>query len=346
MAFKKYKQAWLIGLLMVSGIVASGGTGCGKSSSSSALTGPFVYFTGPGLYKVNINGGSVGTVAYTPTPGGLAADSTSLYFYSSSSGLNKVAKDNNPNGNGIINLTTNIQPPMAAPSTWMAVDSSNVYWVGGSSGNGSVQKISINGGTVTTLASGLPSPVSIAVDSNNVYWTDRTGLVSKVPVNSGPVTTLYDGSSFGAAPLGIAVDNGNVYWGEAELSGSVFTGGAIKKISVNGLTVTTLASGLTSPTDLTVDSQNVYWIEYPGWTTSSTPASIMQVGINGGPVTTLATGQIDAKGIVVDATSVYWLDSCQSGSSTGSVQKAPINGGSVTAIASGLTNPGNIAIDR
>ncbi|MCL4468173.1 MAG: hypothetical protein M1591_04485 [Deltaproteobacteria bacterium] len=343
MAFKKYKQAWLIGLMMVSGIVTFGGTGCGKSGSSSTLTGPFVYFTGPGLYKVNINGGSVGTVAFTTTPVGLAADSTSLYFYSSSSGLNKVAKDNS---SGVVNLTTNMTTPIAPANTWMAVDGSNVYWVEGGGGNGAVKKISINGGNVITLASGLPSPVSIAVDSSNVYWTDRTGLVNKVPVNSGPVTTLYDGSSFGAAPLGIAVDNGNVYWGEAELSGSVFTGGAIKKIGTNGLTVTTLASGLTSPTDLTVDSQNVYWIEYPGWTTSSTSASIMQVGINGGPVTTLATGQTDAKGIVVDSTSVYWLDSCQSGSSTGSVQKAPINGGTVTAIASGLTNPGNIAIDR
>jgi len=38
-----------------------------------------------------------------------------------------------------------------------------------------------NGGTVTTLASGLSSPVDIAVDSTSVYWAEySSGTVKKI----------------------------------------------------------------------------------------------------------------------------------------------------------------------
>lgn len=346
MELKKYKVARIFGLLVLSAIGSSGSIGCGSKGNSSAITGPFVYWTGTGVIKkVNIDGGTVAAVAYPYSPTGMATDSSYIYFYNSN-GLNKVAKNNNGNNAGIINLTTQITPPSRPGNNWMAVDSSSIYWVDSDNGNGAVKKMSTVGGPITILASNLLSPVNIAIDANNVYWTDRTGLVSEVGINGGTVKNLYDGTSFGAAPNGIAVNNGNVYWDEAELSGNVFTGGAIKEISANGGTVTTLASGLTSPTDLTVDSQNVYWLEFTGSTTSSSIASIMKVSINGGPVTTLASGQTDAKGIVVDSTSVYWLDSCSSGNKTGSVQKVAIRGGTATAIASGLDAPNNIGIDN
>jgi hypothetical protein len=47
---------------------------------------------------------------------------------------------------------------------------------------------------VTTLASGLKCPTGITVDSTNVYWTEYLGgTVNKVGINGGSVTALSSG---------------------------------------------------------------------------------------------------------------------------------------------------------
>jgi hypothetical protein len=58
-------------------------------------------------------------------------------------------------------------------------------------GEGKVQSVSVNGGTVSTLASALPNPRNIAVNDGNVYWADTetvfpdAGDVMAVPVAGG-----------------------------------------------------------------------------------------------------------------------------------------------------------------
>src|SRR3989338_648445 len=174
----------------------------------------------------------------------------------------------------------------------IAVDSTNTYWTDYAT-SGTVKKVSISGGTVTTLASGLNKPLDIAVDSTNVYWTENnsSGTVKKVSISGGTVTTLASGLN---NPASIAIDSTNVYWTENNSSGTV------KKVSISGGTVTTLASGLSSPANITVDSTNVYWTEF------TTTGTVKKVSISGGTVTTLASGLNYPIGIAVDSTSIYW----------------------------------------
>src|SRR3972149_83535 len=133
----------------------------------------------------------------------------------------------------------------------IAVDSTNTYWTDYAT-SGTVKKVSISGGTVTTLASGLSSPANITVDSTNVYWTEftTTGTVKKVSISGGTVTTLASGLN---EPWDIAIDSKNVYWTENNSTGTV------KKVSISEGTVTTVASGLNYPIGIAVDSTSIYW---------------------------------------------------------------------------------------
>ena len=77
-------------------------------------------------------------------------------------------------------------PVILAPTggQGIAVDDASVYWT--DFGNpGSVNKVSINGGPATVLATNLQYPAGIAVDSTSVYWvnsgdSDNTGYVMKL----------------------------------------------------------------------------------------------------------------------------------------------------------------------
>jgi hypothetical protein len=65
----------------------------------------------------------------------------------------------------------------------IAVDSTNVYWL--NSGDGTVMKVPIGGGTPETLSSGQQNPATagsaIAVDGTSVYWTGySSGTVVKL----------------------------------------------------------------------------------------------------------------------------------------------------------------------
>jgi hypothetical protein len=107
-------------------------------------------------------------------------------------------------------------------NTSVAVDATSVYWTeedcpgnGGSCESG-VMKVSLEGGTTTTLASwaALPSAgdgpgTQIAVDATSVYWTEGGGTVMKVSLGGGTPVTL---ASHQNTPNAIAVDATSVYW--------------------------------------------------------------------------------------------------------------------------------------
>jgi hypothetical protein len=250
------------------------------------------------------------------SPKFLAVDASNVYWTDYSS-VSKVSK----NDRIVTILAFNLNDPWA-----IAVDATNVYW---SEYYGfAIKKVSINGGAVTTLAS-AGNDYGIAIDADNVYWNNP--YISKVSKNGGAVTHLAD--SIGT---GIAVDSKNVYWTEYGVGGAVkkvaLTGGSevtiatadfansiavdstsvyypdgglIKKIGIDGGTVTSLTSEHHGVYVLAIDSTYVYWIESLDW-----GAALKKVSKEGGTIVTLAQLASDNYyGIALDDTYVYWAAS-------------------------------------
>jgi hypothetical protein len=126
------------------------------------------------------------------------------------------------------------------------------------------------------------------------------------------------------SPTDIAVDSTDVYWSEPLY-------GNIKKVGINGGTVTTFASGLSYPYGIAVDSTEVYWAESNG-------GAINKKAKLGSTIRTLASGLNSPTYIAVDSTSVYFTTAT-------TINKVGINGGTVTTLASGLNGPSDIAVD-
>ena len=63
-------------------------------------------------------------------------------------------------------------PPNEPDPTFLAMDSTNLYWVNAQAGS-TVIAMPITGGAETTLASNQNVPRRIAVDATNAYWTSN-----------------------------------------------------------------------------------------------------------------------------------------------------------------------------
>ncbi len=55
-----------------------------------------------------------------------------------------------------------------------SVDSISIYWTDKVAGT--VNKVGLNGGTVTTLVTGLNNPYDVVADSTSVYWTEANSV--------------------------------------------------------------------------------------------------------------------------------------------------------------------------
>jgi hypothetical protein len=86
---------------------------------------------------------------------------------------------------------------------------------------GSVFQVPFIGGSPTTLAGGEAYTNAIASDGQFVYFGTNDGTLAKVPIGGGTVTTLISDSSLGAA-ADVAVDSAYVYWANESDPGSVF----------------------------------------------------------------------------------------------------------------------------
>ena len=225
-------------------------------------------------------------------------------------------------GESVVTLATGQTSPYQ-----LVVDSTSVYWL--ASGDGTVMKVPIGGGTLKTVASGQPNGLGIAVDSKSLYWQGVEGVYAL------PLDMLESG-----APrlLGSGLGESLVL-GASAIFGTGYHGGDNQTLSLVSMPIGGgMVQGLAQitgpdPSYTAVDSTSVYWSCFDD------PCPIVKTPLGGGASTTLATGHV-VFGVAVDATNVYWAES-----NNGTIMKVPVGGGKATILASGLEDAYQIAID-
>ena len=141
----------------------------GPSPSGAVMTVPKV-------------GGTPTTLASGGVSIGLVVDAAKVYYTDSST---YTVKSVPKNGGASSVLASNQDRPGD-----MVMDDTYLYWVNRAAG-GSVAKVAKSGVNPRTLASGLDFPQGIAVDATNAYWAmSDAGTVMKVPLEGGVVTTI------------------------------------------------------------------------------------------------------------------------------------------------------------
>lgn len=246
--------------------------------------GPIGLIEGFGrIAKMAVGGGNITTVMQRvgeSTP--IASDGSYLYLGDKFS-INKMSIDGS---------NSEILHTASDEIGDLTTDGSNVYWI--SKYFSTVHKIPASGGATTTLSSeldGLSGP--IRTRNGYVYWIANHEIIKKVSTAGGQVITLASNLPF---LNDLVVDDIYVYFSEQDT-------GDIRKMSINGGSITTVISPSAPPHYLSVDEQNLYWI------------SKTQVGSipKGGGSATIIDTQVQSDqfldgSIVVDSTGLYWTE--------------------------------------
>ena len=259
-----------------------------------------------------------------------------------------------------------------------ALDATSIYWV---TNEGSVNKVSIDGGDPVTLHAGANDFYLITVDPTTIYLVYRnTDEVVKLPIGGGSLTQLHPG------PGGVRVlrvDETHIYWTNEDL-------GMVLKMPIGGGNPTALATMQMplgwSTMAMVLHGSTVYFAERGG-NIDFPDGLLKKVSISGGNPETLATEQAfpfhitalgptlfwatsNAGGVVntmpigggepgiafaglgvgvgivdmaIDASGIYWT--LDEGNNHGRVLKVPLEGGEAVTLASLLHNPTNIELD-
>ena len=127
-----------------------------------------------GVFQLPLTGGKATRIATAPGGAGpIALNATGIYFMTGGPdcAVIRAALD----GSGQQTLASGV----ACNSFAIAIDSASVYF--GSRDSGEIDKVAIDGGSLTRLATGQ-QPIGLAVDAVSVYWTDViAGAVLKAP---------------------------------------------------------------------------------------------------------------------------------------------------------------------
>lgn len=275
-------------------------------------------------------------------------DSSSLYWLTGAGSVVSVASV----GGTPKTLAVNQNNPNS-----ITADTTNVYWTNNGNGtNGSVVKVEMGGGGLTTLATAQNGAWGISVSDNSlpfgastttpymVYWTANNN-VNAVPVAGGASSILMTGLN---VPGGV-YSYGNVWLTD-------YSAGNVIALQEKGSTVSpqtpiTLTTSQNKPTAISAYSNNVFW-------TSLGDGTIKQAQLQAGnPTLTIAWAPVvlyssgsQPNSLVVDGTNVYWTDQ-----GNGTVSYIPmasiVNGtltstGSPTTIATGQVSPFAIQADN
>jgi hypothetical protein len=285
------------------------------------------------IKRVPIGGGTPVTLATGQTaPQGLALGGASVYWVGGTAAASPSGYVASVPivGGSVFTATGTI----GTLPTEVIVNGSQPYWTaqGGTLGTlGGVFTLPPPDGGLTTssnLAS-EPNALGIAADSLNVYFSifpqgtlamtaPRVQMIQVAPPSDG------GGSSSGVLP---PLDSGGSSGGTTCLGCA-----AVARVPLAGGGVTTLASGLASPTMVAVDSTSVYWADQSNGT-------VMSVPIVGGGSVTLASGQSGPLPIRSDGQHVFWGNA-----SGGQLMSVAVGGGAPVTLATGQPNIRDIAL--
>jgi hypothetical protein len=248
----------------------------------------------------------------------------------------------------------------------LAVSATDVYW-GSSTGATSplvnVMKVSLCGGTVSTLASseGIGAD-HIVLTSTDLYYSAEEGssnpsppsydnTIGSIPLSGGAPLVL----GTGVIPEDFAISDSSIYW---------VSGGSVASVPIHGgapNAFSTYPIPAVGPA-IAIDSTNVYWFDYGvyGGEASAT-ILVMRAPIGGGMPAQVGVFTVGPDGqtgspivsiaAAADATSLYWTSNAYwatggpTGFTTGTVMKMPLAGGSPITLASNQSNPSSIAVD-
>jgi hypothetical protein len=313
-----------------------------------AVTNSEIVFASAGnpyyVRAVSQSGGTVRTLVSVPSAVELARNSlrdlsvagSSVYWIDSG---NKALDTVPLAGGAVTSLASGLPLPsdLGIPVS-MTVTGAHAYWTEPGNvvgcclrlGTGSVKRIPLAGGSVTTIASGLDRPGGVDVDAETLVWFEMWRLARR-PHASGETLTVASGIAADMPRL--AADATHVY---------VLDTDQIKRVPIAGGPVEKLASTRlgaygdfsTVGQDIATDGRYVYWT-----IKESIGAPIVQkVPVAGGAAVTLALEATTPRPqdcywrIVVDARNVYW----SAGSTTlpigCAVKKVPIDGGAITTL--------------
>jgi len=232
----------------------------------------------------------------------------------------------------------------------------------GTGGGGAGQGGDISGGGLEHLTSGYGSEFDpgsqfwrvrgIALADERVWFTAEladvggpppgdSGGVMSIDKRGGDAQLIVPVDVPQWSPAAIALGGPVVFFSEFSFSGS--TTGRVRRVSVDGTGLTTLAPDELYPDALAVDDAHAFWGAQvnPG---TGYVAGVRAVPVAGGSIVTLGTAasvdQSFVHGMAIDGANVYWT----TGDDAGAVMSAPKAGGSETVIAAIQPRPRGVAV--
>lgn len=261
----------------------------------------------------------------------------------------------------------------ANTTTDIVVDNAYAYWVDTvPTGDCSppctrvIQKVSLDGSTVETLATVRRRVASLASDADSIYWEEASvepvapdcncgSAIKSVPKAGGATVVLVDGMLNGTLPpvppgyipaswrpiggiiiAGSEIVFGVVGTGEYRLQAIPVTGGDFRSIA-------NVPTSSVAAVHIKIEGASLYWIDVANSTLNTAPLA-------GGSVTLLASDLNDPGTLAVNSSTAFWTEpgdfsGCCLQAGTGSIKQIPLAGGPVIDVVSGLDRPRALAVD-